>query len=59
MSRLSNRATVSGPRAAAIQKRFEIPVLVAALLVVPVIVVEEQADSNQLLAAAQFLNWLI
>jgi voltage-gated potassium channel len=40
-------------------KRFEIPMLVAALLVIPVIVVQESSVSPELRSAADVLNWLI
>lgn len=46
-------------RALEIQRRFEVPVLIAALLVVPVIIVEEQATSSIWLGVAYVLNWLI
>lgn len=45
--------------AAEARRRFEIPVLVAALLVVPVIFIEEQADSVTWLRVAEGVNWLI
>ena len=41
------------------QRRSEIPVLIAALLVVPVIIIEEQATSRSLLTLAAVLNWAI
>ena len=59
MSRTLDQGAVLGPRALAIQMRFEVPVLVAALLVVPVIVIEEQGSSGGLQLAAHMLNWLI
>jgi voltage-gated potassium channel len=59
VSRATSWASVLGPRASEIRKRFEVPILIAALLVVPVIVIEEQATSSGLLGAAQVLNWLI
>ena len=46
-------------RAVRLQRRFEIPVLIAALLVVPVILIEEQAASRSWLTIAAFLNWAI
>jgi voltage-gated potassium channel len=45
--------------AAEARRRFEIPVLVAALLVVPVIFIEDQADSLAWLSGAAVANWLI
>jgi len=45
--------------AAQARRRFEIPVLIAALLVVPVIFIEEQADSLAWLRVAAAVNWLI
>lgn len=45
--------------AARARRRFEIPVLIAALLVVPVIFIEEQADSLALIQVAAVVNWLI
>jgi voltage-gated potassium channel len=42
-----------------IQRHFEIPVLIAALLVVPVILIEEQSTSESLLAIATVANWAI
>lgn len=46
-------------RANEVKSRFEIPVLIAALLVVPVIIIEEQAASARWLGIASALNWLI
>src|SRR5688572_9790989 len=46
-------------RAREVKRRFEIPVLLAALLVVPVIIIEEQATSTAWLGIATVLNWLI
>lgn len=45
--------------AAEARRRFEIPVLIAALLVVPVIFIEEQAQSLAWLQVATTANWLI
>lgn len=50
---------VLNPPAAAARRRFETPVLVAALLVVPVIFIEEQATSQAWLNVAAGVNWLI
>lgn len=50
---------VLNPRAAEARRRFEVPVLVAALLVVPVIFIEEQATSDAWLTTAAVVNWLI
>ncbi len=47
------------PQAAAAKRAFEIPVLIAALAVVPVIVVEEEAASFEWQALAFFANWAI
>jgi hypothetical protein len=49
-------------RAARMAKRFEIPVVVAALLVIPVIVIEESepgAPSSTVAAVANWLIWLV
>jgi voltage-gated potassium channel len=46
-------------RAAAVRRRFEVPVLVAALLVVPVIYIEEQVADPAWQQAALWANWLI
>ncbi len=46
-------------RAQNVRDRFEVPVLVAALLVVPVIFIEERATSSALLSLASWTNWLI
>lgn len=46
-------------RALEIQRRFEVPVLVAALFVVPVIIIEEQVTSASWLGVAIVFNWLI
>jgi voltage-gated potassium channel len=46
-------------RARRVQNRFEIPVLVAALLVVPVVLIEERGNSSMLLSAAAIANWAI
>lgn len=46
-------------RAAAVRRRFEVPVLVAALLVVPVIFIEEQVASPAWQQTAVWANWLI
>jgi voltage-gated potassium channel len=50
---------VLNPEAAAARRRFEVPVLVAALLVVPVIFIEGQATSATWLTVAAIANWLI
>lgn len=41
------------------RRRFEVPVLVAALLVVPVIFIEERATSPEWLTVAYWANWAI
>lgn len=46
-------------RAAKARQCFEIPVLVAALLVVPVVYIEEQVGSSAWQQAAQWTNWAI
>lgn len=46
-------------RAAVARRRFEIPVLVAALMVIPVVFVESTASPGWLLSAAGIANWLI
>jgi voltage-gated potassium channel len=46
-------------RAAVARQRFEIPVLIAALAVVPVILIEEQAASTAWLTTASWANWVI
>jgi voltage-gated potassium channel len=46
-------------RAAAARRRFEVPVLVAALLVVPVIYIEAQVTSPAWRQVAVWTNWLI
>lgn len=46
-------------KALEVKRRFEIPVLIAALLVAPVIIIEEQATSTSWLGIATVLNWLI
>lgn len=46
-------------RAAAARRRFELPVLVAALAVVPVIYIEETSTSASMLVIADVANWLI
>jgi voltage-gated potassium channel len=46
-------------RADRIRQRFEVPVLAAALAVVPVIFIEENATSSGLLAVAEWANWAI
>lgn len=42
-----------------VRQHFEIPVLVAALAVVPVIFIEESSSSELLLGIASWANWLI
>jgi voltage-gated potassium channel len=46
-------------KAAVARKRMEIPILVAALAVVPVILIEEQATSTAWLGVANWANWVI
>jgi voltage-gated potassium channel len=52
-------AVVLGPRAETVRRRFEVPILIAALLVVPVIFIEERATSTSALAVVEWANWLI
>jgi len=40
-------------------RRFEKPVLLATVLVIPALIVETSADASELRAAATMLNWLI
>jgi voltage-gated potassium channel len=42
-----------------VKRRFEIPVLIAALLVVPVIIIEQRAASEAWLRVANIANWAI
>jgi voltage-gated potassium channel len=57
--RPDDRAPLS-PRAEHAAKRFEIPVLIAALAVVPVVILEESAGASPLwLGAAGAANWVI
>ena len=46
-------------RSERIARRFEIPVLIAALLVIPVIVIEQSSAGDQWKTLAAVLNWLI
>jgi voltage-gated potassium channel len=46
-------------RSERIAKRFELPVLVAALLVIPVIAIEQSATGDHWKTLAGILNWLI
>jgi len=50
---------VLGPRADVVRRRFEVPILIAARLVIPVIFIEERATSIVALAVAEWANWLI
>lgn len=50
---------ILGTRATEVRRRFEVPILIAALLVVPVIFIEERATSTVALDLAQWANWLI
>jgi voltage-gated potassium channel len=54
----SNRPTVD-ERSDRIAKRFELPVLIAALLVIPVIVIEQSGWGEPWKTAAVLVNWLI
>jgi voltage-gated potassium channel len=47
------------PQAWKVRSRFEVPVLVAALLVVPVIFIEGRATSSTWLSVAHWANWVI
>ena len=46
-------------RAERVERFFNVPVIVAALLVIPVIVLEEAADTDALKTLASVLNWAI
>jgi hypothetical protein len=46
-------------RVADMAHRFERPVLIATVLVVPALIVETNSDSDNLREAASLLNWLI
>jgi hypothetical protein len=46
-------------RAYEVHRRFEIPVMVAALLVVPVVIIESQAIDAAVLEVVYWTNWLI
>jgi voltage-gated potassium channel len=59
MTRTSAIAEVLGPPGEAVRRRFEVPILAAALLVIPVILVEERATSPAVLDLARWTNWLI
>lgn len=51
--------TVLNGRAAAAKHRFETPVLTSALLVIPVVFIEQRATTGWLLTTATVANWLI
>lgn len=51
--------SILSERAWAARQRFEVPVLIAALAVVPVIFIEDRASSTLLLGIAYWANWLI
>lgn len=59
MARNPSTVEVLGPRAEELRRRFELPILIAALLVVPVIFIEERATSEAALELARWANWLI
>jgi voltage-gated potassium channel len=46
-------------RTARVQQRLDRPLLVAALLVIPAIIIEQSDASHGLKTAAQVLNWCI
>jgi voltage-gated potassium channel len=46
-------------RAERVRRRFDVPILVAASLVIPVIVVEQTVDSDPWTTASTILNWAI
>ena len=50
---------VLSDEAQAVQDRFEVPVLVAALAVIPVVLIEEQVTSGLWLNIASVANWMI
>jgi len=47
------------PRLTLMARRFEKPVLLASVLVIPTLIVEATANGDELSAAAAMLNWLI
>jgi hypothetical protein len=46
-------------RALRVQRAFEVPMLVAALLVIPVLAIEESGADEPWSAVANVLNWAI
>lgn len=46
-------------RAERMERRFEIPILVAALLVIPIIAIEQTSNSEPWITLAAAANWLI
>lgn len=50
---------VLSPRAISVRRRFEVPVLVAAIAVVPVMFIESTSTSTSLLQLAYWANWAI
>ena len=71
LSSAADSADVGGPeqrtfedvrvdeRALRVQRAFEVPMLVAALLVIPVLVIEESGANGRWGAVADALNWMI
>lgn len=62
LSRMRERRTIDdvlSGRAAVARRWFEVPVLGAALLVIPVVFIEEYSTTGWLLTAAGIANWLI
>ncbi len=50
---------ITDSRLTAMARRFEKPVLLATVLVIPTLIVETTADAGELRTAAAMLNWLI
>jgi len=59
MPTATKTAAVLSERGIALRRAFEVPVLVAALAVVPVVLIEEQATHSALHTVAVVVNWLI
>ena len=56
---MTHNAPGTDSRMSVMARRFEKPVLLATVLVVPTLIVEATADGDELRAAATMLNWLI
>jgi voltage-gated potassium channel len=59
MAKRSAIEDVLPPRAVEVRRRFEIPVLIAALAVVPVIFIESTSSAPSLIQTAYWANWAI